>query len=480
MSLRNKFKKDISKNTNLSFDVSQLKSNETISKSRVKIYTKRIIMLSLLVPLSVIIIAPLVFILATMKTSTKDVRRKYTINEIQKMENSSFKALNKIPYPTSKALNQIDIKDVRTYDLYVNNIYRKFEKESNMMFSPLTLYGFFVDSYGALSDEEMMSKYESLLGLGIEEIDDFYRLVFTNNFFATNNGTVQLHNGVFIDNQYHINPEYVSYLNKVYTECFSMSFKNTEDIERMVDWIGESVGDKRFLTQNDIPITNYTTAYMFSTLKFDMKWAFKYVKAKTYSGDFFGEGSTIKTKYMKHTFMNVYYDYGSYISVVDRYCDGYSITYLVPKKTKDSIYELTKDTNIFIEDDEKKIDYKAIELHVPKFSVTKTLDFKNLFNNLGLGKLFSMSSKTLNNLYTGLTDDTSLFLETVKQKNLIQMNEDGTQIKSVDIGGIGATSSANIERNAIEVKLNQPFIYIVKDANNLPIYVGHIDDPNSH
>ena len=91
-----------------------------------------------------------------------------------------------------------------------------------------------------------------------------------------------------------------------------------------------------------------------------------------------------------------------------------------------------------------------------------------------------MSSKTLNNLYTGLTDDTSLFLETVKQKNLIQMNEDGTQIKSVNIGGIGATGSANIERNAIEVKINQPFIYIVKDANNLPIYVGHIDDPNSH
>lgn len=46
---------------------------------------------------------------------------------------------------------------------------------------------------------------------------------------------------------------------------------------------------------------------------------------------------------------------------------------------------------------------------------------------------------------------------------------------------IGATSAAPItELNTLEVKLNQPFIYIIKDINDLPIFVGHIDNPTNN
>ena len=38
MSIKKKFKKDLSENTELSFDVSQLESNKHVSGSRVKIY----------------------------------------------------------------------------------------------------------------------------------------------------------------------------------------------------------------------------------------------------------------------------------------------------------------------------------------------------------------------------------------------------------------------------------------------------------
>ncbi len=40
------------------------------------------------------------------------------------------------------------------------------------------------------------------------------------------------------------------------------------------------------------------------------------------------------------------------------------------------------------------------------------------------------------------------------------------------------TMSASPYDRGIEVKLNQPFIFIIRDINKLPIFIGHIKDPN--
>ena len=29
----------------------------------------------------------------------------------------------------------------------------------------------------------------------------------------------------------------------------------------------------------------------------------------------------------------------------------------------------------------------------------------------------------------------------------------------------------------LDVKLNQPFIYIIRDVNNTPVFIGHVDNP---
>ena len=32
--------------------------------------------------------------------------------------------------------------------------------------------------------------------------------------------------------------------------------------------------------------------------------------------------------------------------------------------------------------------------------------------------------------------------------------------------------------SGFEIKLNQPFIYIIRDRNKLPIFIGYIKEPN--
>ena len=41
----------------------------------------------------------------------------------------------------------------------------------------------------------------------------------------------------------------------------------------------------------------------------------------------------------------------------------------------------------------------------------------------------------------------------------------------------GAGSAAPMENDTPDVKLNQPFIHIIRDINGTPIFVGHVDNP---
>ena len=72
--------------------------------------------------------------------------------------------------------------------------------------------------------------------------------------------------------------------------------------------------------------------------------------------------------------------------------------------------------------------------------------------------------------------DYNYYVNNIFQKNKIELNEDGTIIKSVAIesGGYYISNAPPIK---LEIKLNQPFIYIIKDKNKLPIYIGYINEP---
>ena len=42
--------------------------------------------------------------------------------------------------------------------------------------------------------------------------------------------------------------------------------------------------------------------------------------------------------------------------------------------------------------------------------------------------------------------------------------------------GMKATSMAPLDQYTLEVKLNSPFIYVVYDVNDLPLYIGNVSN----
>ena len=67
-------------------------------------------------------------------------------------------------------------------------------------------------------------------------------------------------------------------------------------------------------------------------------------------------------------------------------------------------------------------------------------------------------------------------MKIIKERNEVEFNEDGTTVKGVVMGSMNGTESVQREES-LDVNLDQPFIYIIRDINKTPIFVGHVDNP---
>ena len=74
-------------------------------------------------------------------------------------------------------------------------------------------------------------------------------------------------------------------------------------------------------------------------------------------------------------------------------------------------------------------------------------------------------------------DDAS-WVKLTKQKTSVSFDEDGTVVKSITFS-IGNGTDSYHPSNGYEVTLNQPFVYVIKDSNGLPLVLGTVNNPKA-
>lgn len=415
-------------------------------------------------------------------------KKSYTRSEIATIDQDTFKKLNNITFP-SLALekNGVNGEYILAVRNFANNVYQHLEKTDNFSFSPMGLYAVLSIMSMGCSNPEYNELIDQLLCANKATRNRNYASFYKNNYFARDTGTTQIYNGLFTTNQYELNNSFLSKLADYYCEAYELDFNKDADVEQVLDWVNSRVQEPGFLKRADLVIDEETVMIIFNTLYFNNKWQKTFMTSSTYPDDFYLQnGNTVTAQYMRHSYRGDVYDYDKYISAYDYYYNGYKVQYLTSKDVNDSIYDLIKNVNFLIEDETKRLtpsnlDYQdniIINLSVPRFESECKLDFKSVLTELGLGVIFDRFSYAFNDAYTGLDSDTSIYLQYIKQKNKVSFNEDGTIVKSVTYGSLGAAESEPRVYDTIDIKLDSSFIYVIYDADNIPLYIGHVDNPS--
>ena len=415
-------------------------------------------------------------------------------NESVKEKKATIEELITAKYNTVIKLNDLKLDSFKSNYIYntehLNSFYNFsidfFELINYTDFSPISLYSVLINLYMSISDKEESEKLNEILELNHDERLIFYNQIFQNNYFSNSDGEVKISNGAFYNSDNVIeNITFIEEFTKTYTECYKLSYK--EDFNFILDWINLSIKEKNFVDKKSFKDNNNISMLLISSLYYKQKWRKKFADSYTYKDKFYIDNNKYKEVYfMRHSYsVDYYYDYDTYISFYDFYSNEYLIQYLIPKSNDEYFYHfikdynsnilnLIKDTN-FLEENESNLKYiDIIDLSVPKFKKESEIDFVPVLKKLGLEKLFNKHFSTVENPFI-IEKEKNYYTDKIFQKNKIEFNEDGTIIKSTSLVSNSITSPRPPKK--LEIKLNQPFIYIIKDKNKLPIYIGYMIEP---
>ena len=405
-------------------------------------------------------------------------KARFSVYDANLIKTSTFQRLNTINYTAEQEKNPIDADFKYGVDQFACDSFATLDKTKNYAYSPLMLYTQLDLISCAVSDEETMDQFNSVLSGDASLRKTGIAASMRNNFFANDErkSTVQAKNAVFLEEELGAKDQFVQDMTERNAEVFEMDFQNPEDVGKACQWANASVNQPGFLKAEDLKIEDDSGMLFLSTLYFDNAWTSRFIKEDTKPDDFhLLDGTTVQKDFMNHITYAGFTDQVTYVSVTDYYNSDYSIQYFVPKNVKDNIFELLPKDFLFKQDQKKEI----VSLSLPKMSLTCESDLSKMVQDLGITNPYVKKSNHLKNAFRRGDELVYSYLNYTKQKTNVSFDEDGTIVKSITFSLAPAGTSAAHMDDGYHVELNQPFVYCIRDPMGLPLVVGSVLNPSN-
>lgn len=116
---------------------------------------------------------------------------------------------------------------------------------------------------------------------------------------------------------------------------------------------------------------------------------------------------------------------------------------------------------------------------IPKFKMYYDVDLNDTLKALGMDKAFNSREANFTKLTTStITSQEYLYINKIKHKAYISVNEQGTEAAAVTAVIMNPTSAR--PGNPIYFKANRPFFFIIRDTKTGGIsFMGKMDNPNA-
>jgi serpin B len=113
----------------------------------------------------------------------------------------------------------------------------------------------------------------------------------------------------------------------------------------------------------------------------------------------------------------------------------------------------------------------GVELQLPKFSFSTTLNLVPILQGLGVKDLFEAHVANL----SGMDGQMDLYVSAVVQQAIVEVDESGTVAAAATAATV---SSASVVEEPPLVKIDHPFVFLIRDTRNGSIlFVGQVLDP---
>lgn len=242
------------------------------------------------------------------------------------------------------------------------------------------------------------------------------------------------------------------------------------------NWLNKNTGGMLKDRTDKIDLSPETILALYSTLFFQAKWSDEFNSKNNTDAIFHGINGDTNVTYMNKKLCQMnYYWHDDYSAVALSLKNGSTMWFILPdegKTTADVLSGGAYGEMIFLGDGEdgwQNKKYMKVNLSVPKFDVSSTVNLKDGLGKMGVNKVFDMESSD----FTAITSDSPVYIAAVNQSARVEIDEKGVKAATyIEIPGCG---SAMPPEEIIDFVLDRPFVFVISKGN-LPLFTGVVNN----
>lgn len=380
---------------------------------------------------------------------------------------------------------RIFVKDNNKFTLnFLKTIHEASAKGKDFIYSPLSItyvLGMVNDAAEGATRQEL----EQTLGFhegGIQAVNEYCKKLIDGLPKVDENVQLNIANTIFVNNRFTLKKNYQDDMQTYYdAKAEALDFSSPNTVNHINDWCNEK-------TQGMIPsiienVDPEDVLYLLNAIYFKADWTSKFDPQNTKEEAFYSENpaKVLNTRPMMHQNVLIRYMKNDVFSSVKiPYSNtNWNMTIFLPEegKTTENVVNWLAENGLPDIDNYFGIgETREVDLKIPRYgSKSDTNDIegglKGLLKKMGIERVFDKERAEIPNMCEGKG---RLYIQEIRQKAAIEVNEKGSEAAAVTIGKVDTTAMGQeptFEKAVFHA--NRPFIYVISESStHVILFVG--------
>jgi len=384
-----------------------------------------------------------------------------------------------------RELNAVEQQLVEADQSFSHELFRSVVAEDdkeNIFISPLSVsfaLGMALNGAEGQTFEEMQETL-GFTSLNLQEINEGYESLMGLLNGIDPNVVMNIANSAWLrENAININQDYVERIKTHFDAEFSeLDFTNSDATDIINDWVNQKTNGKiEKLFNNKIPPE--MVLLLINTLVFEAEWTNQFDPEHTEKASFHLEtGDSTEVDMMKRraVYPSLFNEEVNMLNIP--YGDSlFAMTVLMPADKSTNVEEFIEESvtreNLDIWTNNQSD--QRVDLQLPRFELKYDIQLNEILELIGMEKAFKENEAN----FTGMLADSSstrkkLFIDEIKHKTFIQVDEQGTEASAATSVGIVPTSAPPA------MIVDRPFVFIIRErTSGANLFMGMVKNPNN-
>lgn len=392
-------------------------------------------------------------------------------------------SLTSVQYPKSIGYEnyeaQQELREQNAVDESIINSIKEFSAESastilsgkkdNACYSPISLYMALAmlstGAKGETQDELLTLLREDDTEYLSEQMGKLFRLMYVDNEMSK----LYMTNSLWMNGDEEFNQEFVdNAMISFYAASNKLDFNDSEAGEVISSWISDNTNG---LLKPEIKIDPIKLIYIINTIYLKDEWKDNFDEDATKEDVFStADGESVSVDFMTRK-LGCTKLIGQGFKTASLYLKNTGkMTFVLPDEGVDVSSLLESPESIAAMTSNENSEYGEVLITLPKFNFDTEFDLKESLESLGVESVFKDNADL-----TGISDMAGVVSE-VKQGSNISINEDGVEAAAYTYIAVD-TAAAPGENEVLELKFDRPFIFVLQSRENVPLFIGVVQNP---